>query len=329
MKYSEKASALAAREIDARRTAAEEEQLRREQEIVEKVPEIGVLRKQQRDNYIALIKLVAKHSADAAAAAAEIREKSLAASESIAVLLEKQTGDRGYLDTKYTCPKCRDTGYVEGVRCECLEELLKKYSLEELNSDSSIKLHDFTEFRKEYYPEGEVRARMEQCCKMLKDYCDKFTDGARSLLFVGETGVGKTFFSSCIVSELGKKGVSAAFMSAFDMLRTLENEHFGRTEGNTMDHLISAPLLVIDDLGSEPAVSKKIYESFLYNIINGRINRLLPTIISTNISGALIEERYGARLASRILCEFVPVMFRGMDIRQIKSAERNRRLQGG
>ena len=327
MRYSEKAAALAERELDARRTAAEEAQLRREQEVMEKVPEIGVLRAQQRENYIALIKLVAQHSGNAAAAAAEIREKSLAASESIAVMLENLTGDRDYLDVKYTCPKCRDTGYVEGVRCECLEELLKKYSLEELNSDSSIKLHDFSEFREDYYPAGEIRDRMIKYRNMLMKYCDEFFEKTQSLLFVGETGLGKTFLSSCIVRALGEKGVPAAFMSAFDMLRTLENEHFGRSEGDTMEHLMTAPLLVIDDLGAEPSNSK-FYETFLYNVINGRINRSLPTIISTNLSPAKIKERYGDRLASRMLSEYLPILFRGVDIRQQKAAERNRRLQG-
>ena len=75
------------------------------------------------------------------------------------------------------------------------------------------------------------------------------------MLFAGETGLGKTFLSSCIVKALGENGIPAAFMSAYDMLRELEDEQFGRSNENTMDKLLTAPLLVIDDLGSEPSGS--------------------------------------------------------------------------
>lgn len=325
MKYTETAAQLAENELAERRTAAEEEQLRREQEIAEKVPEIGVMRRSLRDGYLSLIKLVAAHDPTAAKAAAAVRDKNIETSERIAVMLEQLTGDRDYLEPKYTCPKCRDRGYSEGIRCECLEALLKKYTLRELNESSSIKLHDFKEFREDYYPEGEIRERMKKNLTMLVNYCNTFTDGApRSMLFAGETGLGKTFLSSCIVKALGENGIPAAFMSAYDMLRELEDEQFGRSAENTMDKLLTAPLLVIDDLGSEPSGSK-YYDTFLYNIINGRINRSLPTIISTNLHADEIRRRYHNRLASRMLSDYLPVLFKGTDIRQQKASERLKR----
>lgn len=323
MKYTERASELAAREIEARRTAALEEQRLRELEVSENMPEVSRLRTQLRDNYIKIIKLVASHDSHAAETAAKIREDSLSKSESIAIMLEKEKGDPKYLEPKFTCPKCSDTGYVDGIRCECLEQLLMKYSLEEMSSGSAIRLHDFNEFRADFYPPGEIRERMVKNWTMFMNYCQEFggTSTKRSMLFMGETGLGKTFFSSCIVKRLGDMGISAAFMSAFDMLRTLEGEHFGRVEGDTMEHLLTAPLLVIDDLGAEPSGSK-YYNTFLYNIINGRSNRMLPTIASTNLTPDKIKSRYGNRIASRMLSEFLPVLFRGNDIRQKKSAQR-------
>lgn len=321
MRYTETAAQLAENELAERRTAAEEEQLRREREIAEKVPEIGVMRKSLRDGYMSLIKLVASHSPAAAEAAEAIRDKNIETSERIAVMLEQLTGDRDYLEPKYTCPKCRDRGYSEGIRCECLEALLKKYTLQELNESSSIKLHDFSEFRAEYYPAGEIRDRMVKTRNMLVNYCESFSESARSLLFAGETGLGKTFLSACMVKALGEKGIPVAFMSAYDMLRGLEEEHFGRSDDNTMDKLLSAPLLVIDDLGSEPSGSN-YYETFLYNIINGRINRSLPTIISTNLPADEIRRRYHNRLASRLLSDYLPVLFKGTDIRQQRASER-------
>ena len=324
MKYTETAAARAERELAERRTAAEEEQLRREQQISAEVPEIGMMRKSLKDSYLSLIRLVASHDQNAAEAARAVREKSLDTSERIAVMLEQLTGDRGYLDAKYTCPKCCDRGYRDGVRCECLEALLKKYTLEELNQSSSIKLHDFSEFRADYYPEGEIRGRMVKIHTMLMNYCEEFGEGTRSMLFIGETGLGKTFLSACIVKALEEKGIPVAFMSAFDMLRSLEDDQFGRTAEGNMDKLLTAPFLVIDDLGAEP-MGSKYYETFLYNIINGRINRSQPTVISTNLTPDGIRQRYHNRIVSRLLSDYLPVLFRGTDIRQQKASERIKR----
>ena len=325
MKYTENAASLAESELAARRSAAEEEQLRREAEIAEKVPEIGSMKRTLRENYLSLIKLVASHDKNAAEQARAVRDKSIEIQQRIAIMLENMTGDPDYLEPKYTCPKCRDSGYVEGVRCECLETLLRKYTLEDLNKSSAIKLHDFSEFREDYYPEGEVRERMVKIRNMLISYCRELSELSRSMLFVGNTGLGKTFLSACVVKALGEEGIHAAFMSAFDMLRALEDDQFGRTANNTMDQLLTAQLLVIDDLGAEPPGSK-YYESFLYNVINGRLNRSLPTIISTNLPPEKLKERYHDRIASRILSEYLPVVFRGSDIRQQKAAaERGKR----
>lgn len=326
MKYTENAAALAEKELAARRTAAEEEQLCRETEIAEKMPEIGTMRKSLREDYLSLIKLVASHDGSAAEQAKAVRDKSLETQKRIAIMLESFTGDPEYLTPRYTCPKCNDTGYVEGVRCECLETLLRKYTLEELNRNSAIRLHDFSEFREDFYPEGEVRERMVKNRNMLMNYCRDLSELSRSMLFVGNTGLGKTFLSACVVKALSEEGIHAAFMSAFDMLRALEDDQFGRTANNTMEKLLTAQLLVIDDLGAEPPGSK-YYESYLYNVINGRLNRSLPTIISTNLTPEKLKERYHNRIASRVLSEYLPVVFRGADIRQQKAAaERGKKI---
>lgn len=64
----------------------------------------------------------------------------------------------------------------------------------------------------------------------------------------------------------------------------------------------STQILIIDDLGTEPATSK-VYGTELTpitEIINHRYERMATTIITTNLNDAAIKERYGERVIDRI-----------------------------
>ncbi len=102
-------------------------------------------------------------------------------------------------------------------------------------------------------------------------------------------------------------------------LRIIEKEHFGRSENpetDTLQILIAADLLILDDLGSEFRTS--FYESVIYNIINSRINLGLPTIISSNLSVSELQKNYNDRIISRLFSVYRILPFVGEDIRQIK-----------
>jgi len=76
---------------------------------------------------------------------------------------------------------------------------------------------------------------------------------------------------------------------------------------------------VIDDLGTEMATS--FTKSVLYNIINTRMLSRKPTIINTNLTMKQIEERYTARISSRLIGSYEGEWFIGNDIRQQKRLE--------
>ena len=74
-------------------------------------------------------------------------------------------------------------------------------------------------------------------------------------------------------------------------------------------------LLIIDDLGSEFITN--FTTAALYNIINSRVARGVPTIISSNLDLEELKSRYPESIASRIIGTFATVQFIGKDIRQI------------
>ena len=76
-------------------------------------------------------------------------------------------------------------------------------------------------------------------------------------------------------------------------------------------------LLIIDDLGAE--FTSQFTTAAIGNLINERLYEKRPTIISTNLSGKELAERYSERTASRILGEYRKLFFVGEDIRFLKN----------
>ncbi|MCE5343653.1 MAG: DNA replication protein DnaC, partial [Eubacteriales bacterium] len=80
--------------------------------------------------------------------------------------------------------------------------------------------------------------------------------------------------------------------------------------------LIDAPLLIIDDLGTEPLM-ENITVTQLFNLLNERQNADRHTILSTNLNIPELKSRYTERITSRLLdarrCRIIK--FIGGDIR--------------
>ena len=106
------------------------------------------------------------------------------------------------------------------------------------------------------------------------------------------------------------------YVTATGMISDFEQKKFGGAEKDSVDtsRYYSADLLIIDDLGTE--VVNKFTQSYFYEVINSRINARKCTIINTNLAPKDIMELYTERIASRILGEYQPLRFGGVDIRK-------------
>lgn len=322
MKYTKNAYERAEAEINSRREKSEEQRAQRLNEIKKNAPEIYRLHSNTLSSQFGMLAdIIGNGSKEGARSAInEIKNRNLMAQQTIKELLDTFGYPTDYLQYHYHCEKCRDTGFVEGRRCECFEKLLSKYTTEELNEQCSIQLHDFSEFRIDFYPQemGSInpRERMSVVYNDCLDYANNFTPDADSLFFFGKTGLGKTFLSSCIAKKLLSEGVNVFFGSILKLFRQIEDERFRRREGDTTGIIINAELVILDDLGSEFQTS--FTDSVLYEIINERLNSGRPTIISTNLSMKELDSKYNDRIVSRLTGFFSPIMFIGSDVRQEK-----------
>ena len=110
------------------------------------------------------------------------------------------------------------------------------------------------------------------------------------------------------------------YVSSVKMIGDFESERFGNEMGQKsvdLSRYYEADLLIIDDLGAE--IINKFTQTYLYNVINTRINEHRSTIINTNLMPAELNKMYTERVSSRLLGEYMPMLFRGTDIRKKKS----------
>ena len=228
-------------------------------------------------------------------------------------------------DIVYDCDICKDTGYVNGKICDCIHTAAKKLLIDSLSESLPLDSCRFENFNLNYYPQktedgSAPRKYMTSVLKLCREYVINFSPKtSKSLLFMGDTGLGKTHLTLAITYELLNQGFDVVYGAAYNLFSDMETEHFKAHTNERYTAAINCDLLVIDDLGGE-FVSPYI-QSLLYNIINTRDLANKPTIINTNLPMGEIAKRYTPRIASRLL-KYTDVDFIGNDIRQIKAIQK-------
>lgn len=309
-------------EIDKRRSEAQMLASQRREECKRLYPEIAVAYRVMAETAAECVKALGL-GGDAQAFINEISKKNLEAQQMIKDTLRKANLPEDYLQEKYICKKCSDTGFIDGKMCDCLKNTIRQMTYNALCDKLPIERFRFDNFTLENYSDkpdetGVIpRNRMKSFYSYCKNYADDFSLSSGNILMYGDTGLGKTHLSLAIAGIAAQKGYSVIYGSAQNLLSSIENEKFGRSTGVGAEQSIhECDLLIIDDLGAE--FSTQFTVSAVYNIINTRLMLSKPTIISTNFDFSEIEDRYTQRVASRILGDYTIMNFKGKDVRVIK-----------
>ena len=237
-----------------------------------------------------------------------------------------------YLNPRFECPDCLDTGYIRDnngtTMCHCLKQ--KLFDLEYNKSNiSNLEKENFEHFSYEMYSDEPDEKKYgsklspRKNIEVIYDLAIKFINNfgnsdQKNLLFTGNTGLGKSFLSSCIAREILKKGKTVLYQTSPIMLDTIMDYRFGKSNVSKdfYDDLLNVDLLIIDDLGTESMNNMKFTE--LFNIINSRLlygRKITKTIISTNLNLKNLFATYDERIVSRIVGNYDICYFFGDDIR--------------
>lgn len=242
-----------------------------------------------------------------------------------AALLAAAGYPENYSEPHYECEKCQDTGYVDGYMCSCMKQRLIMAGYESSGIARLMQNETFDTFSLDYYADDRRNLEnMRYIYQTMRRFAETFDPkSSKSIALFGGTGLGKTHLSTAAAKVIIERGFDVVYTGAIGMFSDFEKVRFGiasgRESGENTDRYFDCDLLIIDDLGSE--VANQFTVSCLYDVINTRINKGLPMILSTNLRQDELRQRYWDRITSRIFGEFVTLMLTGTDVRAKKLRE--------
>lgn len=315
------------RMYEARRLSGYNLSRERRREVYAKIPEMRDLDREMTHNSILLGKQLL--ASDDQRSTDICRQKNQKLAEQKRQLLLDRGFPKDYLDPVYTCPDCKDTGYIGTEKCHCFRQAVIRMIYSDSNMQHILEKENFSRFNDQYYsdqlleggrpsPRQNIHAVVKKCREFIDDF-----PSAQNLLLHGSTGTGKTFLSHCIAKEIMDKGYTCVYVTAFQLFDILTSQAYQKRK----DHLpmsyqliFHCDLLVIDDLGTE--LNNAFITSQLFHCLNERQLREKSTLISTNLSVRNLKERYTERIVSRIIENYTICQLYGEDIRLKKSFSR-------
>lgn len=296
------------------------------------IPELDNIDRQLKGTILDVIAASLRQGNDPTPVLQVIKDKNMDLQRRRAALLEEAGYPADALDEVPQCKKCGDTGWKDGVMCDCLRALCAQEQVKELSGLLDLGEQTFDSFSLDWYsplpwPGERVSPRdnMELIYDVCINYAQKFGRFYFKNLFLsGDPGLGKTFLSACIARRVAENGFSVVYDTAGSLFTRFEEQKFsrdqpeGREARDETRRYLNCDLLILDDLGSE--FNTPFNQATLYTLVNTRLARDKATVISSNLSMDGIRSRYNGQTASRLEGEYRILRFYGEDIRLQKKA---------
>lgn len=216
---------------------------------------------------------------------------------------------------QYECNICKDTGYDDRGSGRKLCSCILKRVYQEIYGAVDVRALKgcFAEYDEAVFKD----AAQQKQAKAVRLYAEKYAaDGRRKpvLVFMGTAGLGKSYTMSCIAKKLSEQKENILFIGSFALFSVFHRSRLG--EEIPLDPIYDADVLMIDDLGTEP-MTTNVTQEYLFRLLEHRIRRNLPTVISTNMNSAQLKDRYTEKVTSRLFAEETAAVLRlsGADVR--------------
>lgn len=221
----------------------------------------------------------------------------------------------------YYCKICKDTGYLDGKICNCVNKILFE-KLKDISGITNNINFTFEKHNEDFFKGTKQENIINNLYKVLMKFANLYpSTDYNNLILSGGTGTGKTYAVSALGRALIDKGYFVLFLSAFNMHNLFLRYHTAPVQDKFlyMDNILNSDILIIDDLGTEP-IFFNITMEYLQLILDERTNNHKPIFITTNLNPSDILDRYGERIFSRIInkrfSKFINID--GDDLRLIK-----------
>lgn len=216
------------------------------------------------------------------------------------------------------CPICGDSGNDNGKVCKCVWDKYISNLKDECEIDRRAKF-SFDDCNFDVIRDTSQRQSLEKVYSLMHTYVKRYPDNKKNTIVLsGEVGTGKTCLASAMCRALVEKGYATKILSAYEFGALMLETHVSPiAERNSKLHdVLSADVLLIDDLGTEPML-KNVTIEYLLLVLEERQNSNKTTFVTTNLNADGIHDRYGERIYSRLSHKQISIIFdlQGQDLR--------------
>lgn len=133
----------------------------------------------------------------------------------------------------------------------------------------------------------------------LNDWIKKDKD---MLIFMGNPGVGKTYFCAAYIHKLQEEKKNFRHFFEYDFFRQMrETISKGWDYESEINRVCETKYLIIDDIGTARGEQLSDFQKeALHTLIDIRYNLQLPTLITSNLFMLEIKEKISEKVASRL-----------------------------
>lgn len=201
------------------------------------------------------------------------------------------------------CPKCEDIRIKQQMEQEQIERARQneEYSRKEALRASEIPPRFAEKYLENFvaHTDGAKKA-LALATAYANEFEEKMKDGT-SLILCGGVGTGKTHLAIGIgrrVLELKKSVLFVSVMNAVRSVKETYSRDSDESERDVLASFIRPALLILDEVGAQ--FGSDTEKLILFEIINGRYEKMRPTIVVSNLAKEAMGDFLGERVVDRL-----------------------------